>query len=89
MLTTMLARPKLVPCYIEDKGSNFASYVTFIYGYNTNINRKDIWEQLGIIHKIMTDLWVILGDFSIGLSMGDRISGAPIQQLIYMTLTTM
>ncbi|KAK4372905.1 hypothetical protein RND71_008289 [Anisodus tanguticus] len=55
--------------------------MTFIYGYNTNAERKDVWEKLRLLHPAMSELWIILGDFNTGLSISDRINGALVHQV--------
>lgn len=72
-ITIEEAISQLVHCYVEDKGSRFASFMTFVYGYNTSIGRKDIWKKLNGIHHNINEPWVILGDFNTGLSMTDML----------------
>ncbi|XP_060212210.1 uncharacterized protein LOC132639819 [Lycium barbarum] len=77
-VTVVLARAQLIHCYVEDKGSSFATYVTFVYGYNTNTERKEIWNTLRHINHIIAEPWLLLGDFNTCLSVEDRINGTPV-----------
>ncbi|KAF3671604.1 hypothetical protein T459_08685 [Capsicum annuum] len=79
-VTIELATSQMVHYYMEDKGFRFASFMTFVYGYNTCGGRKEMLEQLREIHQNMNELWVILSDFNTGLSVTDRLNRAPIQQ---------
>ncbi|XP_060182487.1 uncharacterized protein LOC132612182 [Lycium barbarum] len=76
-LTILEAQTQSVHCYIEDKGSTFKAYMTFVYGLNTNSGRKDIRTHLRMLHTNMVEPWLILGDFNTGLSVHDRLNGAP------------
>jgi len=50
-------------------------YVTFIYGANQELQRKNLWEDLKNIANGMNKAWCILGDFNVVLYAGDRIGG--------------
>lgn len=45
-VTILISNPQLVHCQVEDKDSQFSCHLTFFIGYDTNTERKDIWEQL-------------------------------------------
>lgn len=82
-VTIVLTTPQLVHCYVEGKGSSFVSFMISVYGYNTTISRKDIWEHLGSIHNTINDLWVILGGFNTGLSTIIDSMGPLFNKLMY------
>ncbi|KAK4373906.1 hypothetical protein RND71_004583 [Anisodus tanguticus] len=77
-VTILAARPQLVHYYVEDKGSTFATYMTFVYVFNSGIGRKDIWADLRLLHASMGDQQVVLGDFNTCTSFDERINGAPV-----------
>lgn len=64
---------------MSDRNSQFTSQVSFIYGYNTIIQRKDIWNQLQYIQRSVNGAWLILGDFNTLLSVSDRVNGNLVQ----------
>lgn len=49
-----------------------------IYGLNTVAERKALWNHLKMIHTTVKEPWLILSDFNVVLSAGDRINGNPI-----------
>ncbi|XP_060202242.1 uncharacterized protein LOC132630698 [Lycium barbarum] len=77
-LTILEAQTQSIHCYVEDKGSTFKAYMTFVYGLNTNSGRNDIWTHLRMLHTNIVEPWLILGDFNTGLSVHERLNGAPV-----------
>lgn len=56
---------------------NQYSYVaTFVYGYNTVIAKRSIWEDFWKWY--FTSPWIILGDFNLLLSQDDKHNGEPV-----------
>ena len=43
-------------------GNSF--HCTFVYGMNSNIERRKSWDQLSVIADFMKGAWVVLGDFN-------------------------
>ena len=39
-------------------------YITFVYGANHELQRKDLWDDLINIANSMNEAWCILGDFN-------------------------
>ncbi|KAF3679705.1 hypothetical protein FXO38_02651 [Capsicum annuum] len=58
--------------------SSFKSMVTFVYGFNTAIERKSLWSNLKPLANQNTNPWIILGDFNAVLTQNDRINGDPV-----------
>jgi len=54
-------------------------YITFVYGANHELQRKDMWEDLLDIANNMDEAWCILGDFNAVLYTGGRIRGTQVQ----------
>lgn len=81
VVNILLSQHQVVYFYVKDKYSRFAYYTTYIYGYNTLVGSKQIWEQLKVISNSMTKSCVVLGDFNTIRSVHDRVNGAPIKQI--------
>ncbi|XP_059284882.1 uncharacterized protein LOC132038189 [Lycium ferocissimum] len=77
-LTILHTTSQVIHCYVEDKDTSFASYITFVYGFNTVGERKEMWDQLRTIYSSLTGPWLILGDFNALLSVDDRLHGNPV-----------
>uniref|UniRef100_A0A803PSG8 Endonuclease/exonuclease/phosphatase domain-containing protein n=1 Tax=Cannabis sativa TaxID=3483 RepID=A0A803PSG8_CANSA len=58
-------------CYIKMDGQNNACCITFVYGYNTNEERKQLWSNL-LKLKFLVKLWLIAGDFNALFDLEDR-----------------
>ncbi|KAJ8540119.1 hypothetical protein K7X08_026508 [Anisodus acutangulus] len=66
-VTIFPSKLQVVYCFVEDGNSQFASYVFFVYGFNT-ILEQEIWEDLKLINTSMNAPWLVLGDFNSILS---------------------
>ncbi|XP_060190282.1 uncharacterized protein LOC132619370 [Lycium barbarum] len=60
---------------VNDRATNFHSYLTLVYGKNTNEERKSLWERLLRLGRNITEPWCICGDYNTPLSCTDRIGG--------------
>lgn len=57
--------PQFITCRIIDKDIRPVELVSFIYGFNTIVERKILWEDLKIFPKSINERpWAIMGDFS-------------------------
>lgn len=65
---------------VEDKELQFACHMTFVYGLNIQKEMDELWRQLKQISTLMSDTWVVLGDFNTIPSMQDRINGLLMKQ---------
>lgn len=75
-----MANHHMVHCYVKDRGSAFSCELTFIYGYNTNSDRKEMWDQLICLNNNIKDTWLVMGDFNTMLSVNDRLNGNLVHQ---------
>ena len=56
--------------------SQYSFMVTFVYGFNTIVARRSLWEDLR--RWCSTCPWMVLGDFNSVLSQADKYNGAAI-----------
>lgn len=70
-----MASHQMVHCIVKDKGSDFSCELTFIYGYNTIVDRKELWDQLKSLNNNIKVPWLVMGDFNTMLSVNDRLNG--------------
>lgn len=45
-VTILLSHIQLVHCKVEDKESQFACEMTFVYGDNVNARMKELWRHV-------------------------------------------
>ncbi|KAJ8434654.1 hypothetical protein Cgig2_034088 [Carnegiea gigantea] len=60
------------------RGQQEHFYVTFVYGDNHDLTRRELWHSLIAIAEHMDDPWCVLGDFNVVLYSGDRMGGIDI-----------
>uniref|UniRef100_A0A803P4Q1 Reverse transcriptase domain-containing protein n=1 Tax=Cannabis sativa TaxID=3483 RepID=A0A803P4Q1_CANSA len=65
---------QMVHCRIKVCGKNKAFFATVVDGSNSLVERKELWKQLADV-GIVSDPWIILGDFNSAFSYQDRIGG--------------
>ncbi|XP_060959089.1 uncharacterized protein LOC133030374 [Cannabis sativa] len=66
--------PQFIHCYVKLAGYSEAMNVTFVYGFNTGEERKELWEGL-IDLKVNAKPWLITGDFNSLFELEDRKGG--------------
>ncbi|KAJ8419818.1 hypothetical protein Cgig2_022214 [Carnegiea gigantea] len=54
-------------------------FITYVYGANHELQRRDLWEALKHIASGMEEAWCMLGDFNSILYSGDRLGGMEVQ----------
>ncbi|XP_062104358.1 uncharacterized protein LOC133815544 [Humulus lupulus] len=64
-------------CYVKMSGQEVACCITFVYGLNTIVERKNIWVDL-LNLKFPVKPWLLLGDFNAVFNSEDRVGGNPI-----------
>ncbi|XP_062104315.1 uncharacterized protein LOC133815494 [Humulus lupulus] len=68
---------QFVHCYVKMSGQEEAFYVTFVYGLNTNDERKSLCVDLLSLRFPMKP-WLLLEDFNAVFNIEDRSGGNPI-----------
>ncbi|XP_019248341.1 PREDICTED: uncharacterized protein LOC109227596 [Nicotiana attenuata] len=79
-MNILVSHMQLVHCKVEDKESQFACEITFVYGMNTQQERQELWRILKQINSSITEPWMVIGDFNAILSVHDRVNGLPVKQ---------
>lgn len=54
---------QMVHCWVRQLDTGDSYYLTFIYGLNTDTERKELWDAMRSIAGGMTIPWSLLGDF--------------------------
>ena len=57
-------------------GSNF--YISFIYGFNTVVGRRPLWDNLKDFSSNLDSSWITLGDFNNVLNLEERVNGTAV-----------
>ena len=55
--------------------TNKKNFITFVYGFNHEAQRKPMWDTLVDISHNMDDPWCVMGDFNSVLHHGERRGG--------------
>ena len=53
-------------------------YLSFIYGFNTVVGRRPLWDNLANFNSSLDCPWITLGDFNNVLNSEERINGTPV-----------
>lgn len=64
---------QFIHCEIKPKQGGIAFHCTFVYGFNDQMSREDLWQGLRMIARDCTGPWVVMGDFNALSSVEDRI----------------
>lgn len=54
-----------ISCLLDSRSENFRWGFTGVYGPHTNLEREDLWNELGAVRGIWEDQWVICGGFNV------------------------
>lgn len=57
--------------------------VTFVYGDNYYVTRKELWDSIDAFASFNVKPWVLLGDFNSLLGPSEKVGGSPIQPCRY------
>lgn len=68
-----------ISCKVTNLASNHSFYVSFVYAYNTHIDRRPLWDSLLNFQHSIADVtempaWILLGDFNACINL-DEMSG--------------
>ncbi|KAJ8421214.1 hypothetical protein Cgig2_028027 [Carnegiea gigantea] len=66
---------QLIHGRVIQMSTNKKFFITFVYGYNHEAQRRHMWEALVEISHTMDDPWCVLGDFNSVLHQGERMGG--------------
>lgn len=69
-LTILHCSAQQISCSIRSCSTNEVFVVSFIYGLNTSVERRALWNDLVMINQIYVDdstAWCLSGDFNVCL----------------------
>lgn len=68
-LDVIFSSAQQITCSIERLSTKEMFVVSFIYAFNTHIERRQLWEELVTVQNMLTidTAWCILGDFNVCL----------------------
>jgi len=66
---------QLIHCEATQINSKIQLFISFVYVFNHEQQRRALWHNMENIANQMTEPWCLIGDFSIVLSPADRIGG--------------
>ncbi|KAK9756226.1 hypothetical protein RND81_01G082400 [Saponaria officinalis] len=76
-LDVLEVHDQLVHCRVLFRQSNCSVYVTFMYGHNDGLDRKQLWHNLMAISASVDLGWLVIGDFNAVRGMKDKIGKHP------------
>ncbi|XP_056685479.1 uncharacterized protein [Spinacia oleracea] len=76
IVTIIVVTSQFVHCSVTPVGSTTKFLCTFIYAFNENNAREELWRDLR--HLNTHDPWVLCGDFNCVMALDERI-GAPVR----------
>lgn len=66
-----------ITCYATQKHLQTSFVVTFIYGFNKGIERRQLWVELLDLSRRIGDMaWVLTGDFNVCLDTNEKQGGS-------------
>ena len=68
---------QLIHCYVETLDGSYKAFTTFVYASPRQIERKNLWRDLGNIATSMDKPWCVMGDFNSYLYSDDKWGGGP------------
>ncbi|XP_062114096.1 uncharacterized protein LOC133825124 [Humulus lupulus] len=64
----------LIHCIAQASNQAGRFYITFVYGFNDELNRERLWKDIKGLASHIDEAWMILGDFNEILNQNERIS---------------
>lgn len=53
----------------------FSFHISFVYGFNSESQRKGLWQTLRNLHKSIPKAWVVVGDFNTVKELREKLGG--------------
>ncbi|XP_019241803.1 PREDICTED: uncharacterized protein LOC109221818 [Nicotiana attenuata] len=78
MVTKIRDDPQMIHSLVQSRQGDIQCYLTVVYGFNGLEQRKELWQNLQQIATIVTDPWLVAGDFNVVLYANDRLSCNPV-----------
>ncbi|XP_021860628.2 uncharacterized protein [Spinacia oleracea] len=67
---------QMIHTLVTAKSGQFSTYFTPVYGLHTIDTRKPLWVDLTNLGSVITDSWLVMGDFNSILYSDDRLNGS-------------
>ncbi|XP_062103367.1 uncharacterized protein LOC133814421 [Humulus lupulus] len=64
---------QLIHCLVQFPNRAGRFLITFVYGFNDELSRDQLWNDLQELAVDITDPWMVIGDFNEILSLHERI----------------
>ncbi|XP_062085878.1 uncharacterized protein LOC133791984 [Humulus lupulus] len=64
---------QLIHCMAQSPHLNERFYITFVYGFNDEVGREMLWQELTRLASNIDEAWMILGDFNEILHSNERV----------------
>lgn len=71
-----IVNSQFVHCWVQPKTGAIGFECTFVYGFNDQQSRSELWSGLKQINRRMVGAWLILGDFNAVSHTDDRIGSS-------------
>ncbi|KAK9741399.1 hypothetical protein RND81_03G102500 [Saponaria officinalis] len=68
---------QLVHCKVLFRQTNCSVFITFIYGFNDGLDRRQLWHNLMTVSPSISLGWLVIGDFNVVRCMEDKIGKNP------------
>lgn len=68
---------QMMHCEVEHRGTQHKFQIIFVYGFNDQALRRQLWQELEKIHGVTKKPWAVMGDFNCVLNRDKRV-GSPI-----------
>ncbi|XP_062088459.1 uncharacterized protein LOC133795020 [Humulus lupulus] len=72
-LDVRLCSTQLIHCLVQFPNRARRFMITFVYGFNDELSRDQLWNDLQELAVDITDPWMVIGDFNEILSLHERI----------------
>lgn len=73
MVDLLVQTTQLIYCHVTYKSFNKSFSCTFVYGFNDESQRLELWKDMGIISGTIIGAWLLNGDFNNPLNYEERI----------------
>ncbi|XP_042472114.1 uncharacterized protein LOC122054743 [Zingiber officinale] len=67
-----------IHCHIRCRISSRSFFVTFVYDLHSIVTRRSLWEALVDLGDNIANVWMVMGDFNLFLSIDEKKDGFPV-----------
>jgi len=77
-LDAMEILPQVIHCRVTCLVSSISFLLSSVYGFNSIVARRVLWENLKNWGGSLSEPWLLMGDFNSILKEEERVGGAPV-----------